>query len=476
MGENYHGLLGSVSNSGGLHLQFRRSPPLSEIPISLSHTSDKEQRILLSEEVQSDLERSNREGSGSFSIYRFLLLSFLSSQENWRYETSYRFFYPEYVFLGTPFQNGNQSFHQILYPPWDVDNKPRSHGCVLSHPYCSSLQKMSSFCLEQYSIPISNTPIRDLNGSPNLHKSVSNSNSSSAHTVYSDSFLSRRFSDQGFRSTNSCFPNGIGNSAFSKSVFFLSWKKSELTPSQNFLFLGEHYRTDLGLIFPPEENIVFLCQRIMLFQHSVRNSQTVFSTARFPQLARGSDSARASPHSAPTVLSSSTLASSLSRLGSKDPSSSFTVTSPTVVDKQGECDERSISVSTSSYPNSLYRCFQPVLGSLSRGKLSLRVVVSSTTEGTHQPVGDESSSSGIVSFQSNSPSQISGSGNRQYYRGSLFEKPGRHSLFQPVFSLQGDSPSLLGTSDSTGSEAYSRSSQCTSRHTVTFFNTSEHGM
>jgi hypothetical protein len=53
---------------------------------------------------------------------------------------------------------------------------------------------------------------------------------------------------------------------------------------------------------------------------------------------------------------------------------------------------------------------------LSRGKLSLRVVVSSTTEGTHQPVGDESSSSGIVSFQSNSPSQISGSGNRQYYR------------------------------------------------------------
>jgi hypothetical protein len=56
--------------------------------------------------------------------------------------------------------------------------------------------------------------------------------------------------------------------------------------------------------------------------------------------------------------------------------------------------------------------------------LGLRVVVSSTTEGTHQPVGDESSSSGIVSFQSNSPSQISGSGNRQYYRGRLFEKPG----------------------------------------------------
>ena len=125
---------------------------------------------------------------------------------------------------------------------------------------------------------------------------------------------------------------------------------------------------------------------------------------------------------------------------------------------------KGLSVSTSSYPNSLHRCFQPGLGNLFRGKLGLRVVVSSTTERTHQPVGDESSSFGLVSFQ-NSPSQISGSGNRQYYRSSLSEKPGRHSLFQPVFSLQGDSPSLLGTSDSTGSEAYPGSSQCTSRHT-----------
>jgi hypothetical protein len=53
MGENYHGLVDSVNNFGGRHLQFLRSPPLSEIPISLSHTSDKEKRILLSEEVQS---------------------------------------------------------------------------------------------------------------------------------------------------------------------------------------------------------------------------------------------------------------------------------------------------------------------------------------------------------------------------------------------------------------------------------------
>jgi hypothetical protein len=110
---------------------------------------------------------------------------------------------------------------------------------------------------------------------------------------------------------------------------------------------GSHFSTRGKNCIPLSENSVVPTL-------SVRNSQTVFSTARFPQPTHGSDSGRASPHSAPTVLSSSTLASSLSRLGSKGPSSSFTVTPPTVVDKQGECDERSISVSTSSYPNSLH--------------------------------------------------------------------------------------------------------------------------
>ena len=183
-----------------------------------------------------------------------------------------------------------------------MDNKPRSHGCVLSHPYCSSLQKISSFCLGQYSIPISNTPIRDLNGSPSLHKSVSNSNSSSAHTVYSDSFLARRFSDQGFRSTNSCFPYGNGNSAFSKSGFFDILEEdgidsfSEFSVSMGTLQNrhGSHLSTRRKICIPSSENSVPTL--------SVRNSQTVFSTARFPQLTRRSGSARASPHSAPSFI------------------------------------------------------------------------------------------------------------------------------------------------------------------------------
>jgi hypothetical protein len=43
-----------------------------------------------------------------------------------------------------------------------------------------------------------------------------------------------------------------------KLGFLISWKKSELVPSQDFIFLGEHYRTDLGLVFPTEEKILTL--------------------------------------------------------------------------------------------------------------------------------------------------------------------------------------------------------------------------
>jgi hypothetical protein len=113
------------------------------------------------------------------------------------------------------------------------------------------------------------------------------------------------------------------------------------------------------------------------------------------------------------------------------------------------------------------------MGSLIRGKLGLRVVVSSTTEGTFQLVGDEAVHLTLSHFRTtlHLKSLVLATDNT-----TVSEKPGRHSLFQPVFSLQGDSHSLLGTSDSTGSEAYSGSSQCTSRHTVTFSNTSEHGI
>jgi hypothetical protein len=47
--------------------------------------------------------------------------------------------------------------------------------------------------------------------------------------------------------------------------FLISWKNSEVIPSQDFVFLGKHFRLDLGLVFPPEEKFVALRQFILIF-------------------------------------------------------------------------------------------------------------------------------------------------------------------------------------------------------------------
>jgi hypothetical protein len=55
------------------------------------------------------------------------------------------------------------------------------------------------------------------------------------------------------------------------------WKKSQILPCQDFLFLGEHYRTDLGLIFPPEEKVQSLCQTSFIFNNSPSVTARQFS-------------------------------------------------------------------------------------------------------------------------------------------------------------------------------------------------------
>jgi hypothetical protein len=61
--------------------------------------------------------------------------------------------------------------------------------------------------------------------------------------------------------------------------FLISWKKSEVIPSQDFVFLGEHFRMDLGLVFSPEEKFLALRQFILTFL-----AKTSVTACQFSQL------------------------------------------------------------------------------------------------------------------------------------------------------------------------------------------------
>ena len=61
--------------------------------------------------------------------------------------------------------------------------------------------------------------------------------------------------------------------------FLISWKKSDLIPSQDFIFLGEHFLTQQGLVLPPQEKFQNLCSRVHLFL-----SQKTVTARQFWQL------------------------------------------------------------------------------------------------------------------------------------------------------------------------------------------------
>ncbi|CAG2243241.1 unnamed protein product [Mytilus edulis] len=61
--------------------------------------------------------------------------------------------------------------------------------------------------------------------------------------------------------------------------FLISWKKSDLIPSQDFIFLGEHYLTHQCIVRPPQEKFQNLCSKIHLFL-----SQKTVTARQFSQL------------------------------------------------------------------------------------------------------------------------------------------------------------------------------------------------
>ncbi|CAG2203201.1 unnamed protein product [Mytilus edulis] len=67
------------------------------------------------------------------------------------------------------------------------------------------------------------------------------------------------------RKNNYGKPQNKPNNSGKSSGFLISWKKSEIIPSQDFVFLGEHFLTSVGLVLPPEEKFTKLCQKIHLF-------------------------------------------------------------------------------------------------------------------------------------------------------------------------------------------------------------------
>ena len=255
---------------GGLDLVFQERPPLSDSPIPMSQTSDKEKFRLLSEEVQSLLlKRVIEEIPPTQSTPGFYSRLFLVPKKtNWGNETCDRSLYSEQLPFCSPFQNGDQQIYQSLYSSRYVDHQTGPFGCLFPYPNFFGFQEISPICLEQQGLPISGGPVWPGGCTTGFYSGFPDGYSSPAYSVDSSSFLSGRFSSEGIRFRNSFssyFPV-YQTSSGPRLPYFLE-KVSDTSFPRLPVFGGtlqDRFRSD----FSPRGKFQSLCQKILIFSNS----------------------------------------------------------------------------------------------------------------------------------------------------------------------------------------------------------------
>ncbi|VDI09351.1 Hypothetical predicted protein [Mytilus galloprovincialis] len=329
MDKYYLRLLGSVSNSRGLTLQFKEQPPLSPVPIPLSNTQDPQKFLLLSTEVET-------------------LLTKRAVEE-------------------VPVSSIDPGFYSRLFL---VSKKTGGMRPVIDLSILNSYMIIPHFKME------TNRSIR-----------------ASILPGYSDSFLPGRLTDQGTFSRETL------------SQYRCSHQIASLSGVSHFLEkVGPHSVS--GLYFPrrtlPYSSVHSSTSSGKVSESLLKNSSVsisknsycspVFTTARSLEFTSGCCSTWSPSHSTSSILSTSTLAPSYTGLGiSSSNHSSGIVSSFGLVDFSSKRFERPTSVLSSSKSDSVHRCLQPRLGSLSGRSFSVRSVDSRSFEGTHQHTRNEGS-------------------------------------------------------------------------------------
>ena len=177
-----------------------------------------------------------------------------------------------------------------------------------------------------------------------------------------------------------------------KLGFLISWKKSELVPSQDFIFLGEHYRTDLGLVFPTEEKILTTISGEQSFSDIVNTSSSIFTADRFSDFSDGCYSSGPSTYTTNAVVPEGVLASSYSNVGGLYSCSSQTTASSVVVVTEVQPFDRCTSGPPRFHIDSLHRRLSNRMGCLPRRENSVRGVGRLSFRRTHKSSGNEGSS------------------------------------------------------------------------------------
>jgi hypothetical protein len=261
-----------------------------------------------------------------------------------------------------------------------------------------------------------------------------------------------------------------------KLGFLISRKKSELVPSQDIIFLGEYYRTDLGLVFTPEEKIVTTISGEQIFSDIVSTSSSIFTADRFSDFSDGCYSSGPSTYTTNSVVPEIVLASSYSNVGGFYSCSSQTTASSSVVVTEVQHFDRCTCGPPRFHTDSLHRRLPNRMGSLPRRENSVRGVGRLSFRRIHKSSGNEGSSIVIETLPRSDSKTVSVDSHRQYDSGGLSSESRENSLLFSVSSMQRNYVAMRQSPDSVDSETYPRQSEYNSGCIISIPCSSEYGM
>ncbi|CAG2224453.1 unnamed protein product [Mytilus edulis] len=463
---------------GGLTLQFKNPPPLSAVPISLSHTQDPVKCQLLSVEVDTMLQKAAIEE-----------VSILTLSPGFY---SRLFLVPKKTGGMRPVIDLSILNKFLIVPHFKMETNRSIRASILPGMWTTSLDLSDAY----FHIPISQTyrkylrfvwnnkvfqfkalPFWPVYSPFGFYQNHAGSYSSPTFPVYSDSFLPGRFPSQGILPNQIEGSDRFGHQLFSVPRFPYLLEKVRDNSVSRLCFPGRTFPNQCRPS-PPTRGEIYktMSENTFIPDGSISHSTSILATSGSIELSGRCNSIGTTSHSSASVLSAQVMDCSFTRMGSIDSNHSAFISTPSMVVSTGKCNEGPMSVPSSSQSNIIHRCLHPRLGSISGGAYNLGSLESRSFGRAYQCIGNESSSVCTESFPNVSKESVCHSGHGQHNSCSLSQESGRNSFTFSLSDSQRHSPSVFSTPGSSSGETYCGAPQYSSRHSIQIPCSSKHGV
>ncbi|VDH94414.1 Hypothetical predicted protein [Mytilus galloprovincialis] len=310
-------------------VKFKNPPPLSAVPISLSHTQDPVKCQLLSVEVDTMLQKAAIEEVSILTLSPgFYSRLFLVPKKTGGMRPVIDLSILNKFLIVPHFKmETNRSIRASILPGMWTTSLDLSDA-YFHIPIFPNLQEIPSLRLEQQSFPVQGSPFWPVYSPFGFYQNHAGSYSSPTFPVYSDSFLPGRFPSQGILPNQIEGSDRFGHQLFSVPRFPYLLEKVRDNSVSRLCFPGRTFPNQCRPS-PPTRGEIYktMSENTFIPDGSISHSTSILATSGSIELSGRCNSIGTTSHSSASVLSAQVMDCSFTRMGSIDSNSATSVAS-----------------------------------------------------------------------------------------------------------------------------------------------------